>query len=143
MKMSGRLAQLDVWLLSNAAHQAKRLLCAHLDRTGLRMQHYRVMAGLTELGECTQAELGRALELDAGNLVALLGDLEEARAVTREPDPANRRRNLVRCTPQGRRLYRRMDEAVARADEAMFASFSEEERDQFHQLLARLVAAAD
>lgn len=140
MNMSGRLAQLDVWLLSNAAHQAKRVLCDHLDRTGLRMQHYRVMAGLAELGECTQAELGRALELDAGNLVTLLGDLERQQAVMREPDPANRRRNLVRCTPQGRRLFRRMDEAVTRADEAMFASFSEEERDQFHKLLARLVA---
>ncbi|MEH0424362.1 MarR family winged helix-turn-helix transcriptional regulator [Streptomyces sp. B21-083] len=139
MKMSGRLAQLDVWLLSGAAQQAKRLLCDELDRTGLRMQHYRVMAGLAELGECTQAELGRALELDAGNLVALLGDLERENAVTREPDPANRRRNLVRCTPQGRRLFRRMDEAVGRADETMFASFSAEERDQFHMLLARLV----
>lgn len=140
MNASGRLEQLDVWLLSGAAHQAKRLLCDHLDRTGLRMQHYRVMSGLAELGECTQAELGRALDLDAGNLVALLGDLEKVQAVTREPDPANRRRNLVRCTPQGRRLFRRMDEAVGRADDAMFASFSDEERTRFHELLARLVA---
>jgi DNA-binding MarR family transcriptional regulator len=138
MTVYGRLAELDVWLLSGAALRAQRLLCDYLDTTGLRMQHYRVMAGLAELGECTQADLGRALGLDAGNLVALLGDLEERKAVSRKTDPANRRRNLVRRTPRGRTLFEEMDRAVEQANEVMFAAFSPAEREEFHKVLVRL-----
>jgi MarR family transcriptional regulator, lower aerobic nicotinate degradation pathway regulator len=138
MTVYGRLAELDVWLLSGAALRAQRLLCDHLDTTGLRMQHYRVMAGLAELGECTQADLGRALGLDAGNLVALLGDLVERKAVSRKPDPANRRQNLVRRTPRGRLLFEEMDRAVEQANEVMFAAFSPAEREEFHKVLVRL-----
>lgn len=138
MTVYGRLAELDVWLLSGAALRAQRLLCDHLDTTGLRMQHYRVMAGLAELGECTQTELGRALGLDTGNLVALLGDLEERSAVTRKPDPANRRRNLVKCTERGHRLFKEMDQAVEQANEVMFERFTGTEREEFHRVLVRL-----
>ncbi|MFD7865317.1 MarR family winged helix-turn-helix transcriptional regulator [Streptomyces sp. NPDC057682] len=138
MTLYGRLAELDVWLLSGAALRAQRLLCDHLDTTGLRMQHYRVMAGLAELGECTQADLGRALGLDAGNLVAILGDLEGRGAVTRRTDPANRRRNLVSSTEDGRTLFEEMDRAVEKANETMFAAFSPAEREHFHKVLTRL-----
>lgn len=138
MTVYGRLTELDVWLLSGAALRAQRLLCDYLDTTGLRMQHYRVMAGLAELGDCTQADLGRALGLDAGNLVVLLGDLEERGAVSRKPDPANRRRNLVRRTGRGRMLFEEMDQAVEQANEVMFAAFSPAEREEFHKVLVRL-----
>lgn len=138
MTVYGRLGELDVWLLSGAALRAQRLLCDYLDTTGLRMQHYRVMAGLAELGECTQIELGRALGLDAGNLVTLLGDLEERKAVSRKQDPANRRRNLVKCTERGRKLFQQMDEVVEQANEAMFGAFTASEREQFHKVLVRL-----
>ncbi|MCI3278832.1 MarR family winged helix-turn-helix transcriptional regulator [Streptomyces cylindrosporus] len=143
MTVYGRLAELDVWLLSGAALRAQRLLCDYLDTTGLRMQHYRVMAGLAELGESTQAELGRALGLDAGNLVVLLGDLEERGAVSRKPDPGNRRRNLVKHTERGRKLYQEMDRAVEQANEVMFAAFTPAEREQFHKVLVRLAQGSE
>ncbi|MFF0373719.1 MarR family winged helix-turn-helix transcriptional regulator [Actinoplanes missouriensis] len=137
-----RLARLDAFVAWHAAQRAHRLLCDHLDTTGLRMQHYRVLAGMLELGECTQAELSRALELDAGNLVLLLGELEQREAVTRTPDPAHRRRNLVRPTDLGRQMFSEMDKAVNQANDLFLAPLDEAERAQFRSMLTRLVGDA-
>lgn len=137
-----RLAQLHAFQLSHVAQRAQRLLCDHLDTTGLRMQHYRALAGLAELGQCTQAELSKALSLDAGSLVLVLSDLEKLEAITRAPDPSDRRRNLVRCTPGGQRLLREMDAAVNRANNLLLESFSIAERDQLHKFLDRISAQA-
>ncbi len=134
-----RLARLDAFVTWHAAQRAHRLLCAHLNTTGLRMQHYRVMAGLTELGECTQATLSRALDLDAGNLVLLLTDLEERGAITRFPDAANRRQNLVRATERGRQLLADMDRAVNQANDLFLEPLDPAEREQFLQMLTRIM----
>jgi DNA-binding MarR family transcriptional regulator len=138
-----RLAQLHAFQFSHVAQRAQRLLCDHLDTTGLRMQHYRVLAGLAELGQTTQAALSKALSLDAGSLVSLLADLEKLDAITREPDPSNRRRNLVRCAPNGQRLLHRMDEAVSQANDLLLESFSIAERDQLHEFLTRISARSE
>ncbi|MDQ2837174.1 MAG: MarR family transcriptional regulator [Actinomycetota bacterium] len=134
-----RLAELDSYVLSHVTQRAHRLLCDHLDTTGLRMQHYRVMAGLDELAECTQADLGRALGVDAGTLVSVLAELERQGAVTREPDPSSRRRNLVRPTEVGERMLREMDEAVGRANDVLLAPLNTAERRQLHRLLGQIV----
>jgi DNA-binding MarR family transcriptional regulator len=137
-----RLARLDAFVTWHAAQRAHRLLCEHLDTTGLRMQHYRVLAGMAELDECTQAELSRALDLDAGNLVMLLAELEERQAITREPDPANRRRNLVRPTGRGRQMLQDMDKAVGQANEIFLEPLRPAERIQFLDMLTRIVGDA-
>ena len=125
-------------MLYQVAQQAHRLLCDHLDTTGLRIQHYRAMAGLAELGECAQAELARALETDAGSLALVLSDLERLGAITRKPDPASRRRNLVRCTEHGYEVLREMDDAVNQANDQLLKSVTAAEREQFHAVLTRI-----
>jgi MarR family transcriptional regulator, lower aerobic nicotinate degradation pathway regulator len=134
-----RLTRLHTWQLSTATQRGHRLLAGRLAEAGLRMQHYRVLAGLAQVPETTQVALGSALDIDPANMVSLLTDLEQRRCVVRSPDPDNRRRNLVRISPGGRRMLIRLDRLVAQANDALLAPLNRAERDQLLALLTRVV----
>lgn len=135
-----RLSRLHTWQLSNATHRGHRLVAEALAAVGLRMAHYRVMATLAELAPPTQLELGRIIAVDAGNLVALLNDLEQRDYAVRTRDPHNRRRNIVQLTATGRRALADLDDLVAQANDVLLAPLSPAERDQLHALISRITS---
>lgn len=55
---------------------------------------------LTEEGETAPGKLAERLGLTTGSVTAMLDRLERQGYLTRSPDPADRRRLLVRITPQ-------------------------------------------
>jgi MarR family transcriptional regulator, lower aerobic nicotinate degradation pathway regulator len=134
-----RVARMPSWLLSTAAKQGHRLLGEYLSAEQLRRQHYLVLAGLAELDSPAQAELGRILRVDTGDLVAILKDLESAGYVGRERRPTDRRRNALTVTEAGHEALRNLDEIVETANDALVACLSPAEREQLVTLLTRVV----
>jgi DNA-binding MarR family transcriptional regulator len=72
-------------------------------------------------------------------LVGVINELADRGYVDRAPDTADRRRNVITITQQGRRQLRRLDKIVASAQDALLAPLSEPERTQLTQLLTRLL----
>jgi MarR family transcriptional regulator, lower aerobic nicotinate degradation pathway regulator len=138
-----RVGRLPTWLLATAARQGHRLVGSHLSAERLRRQHYLVLAGIEELDSPAQAELGRLLRVDTGDLVALLGDLESAGYVSRQRSPADRRRNAITVTDAGRAALRRLDAIVEAANDALVACLSPAEREQLAALLTRVILGAE
>ncbi len=68
-----------------------------------------------------QRDLVSALRRTSGTLSVRLGRLERARAITREPDPENRRSVTVTLTDRGRELVRRARPAYAQRAERLVA----------------------
>lgn len=136
--VSDRLSRLHTWLLSTATHRGHRLLTEHLASAGLRMHHYLVMVALAELARPTQTDIGNAVNIDTGNLVALLNDLEEKDYLARTPDPANRRRNIVQITTAGRRALTHLDQLTDQANNALLEPLTGPEREQLRNLLSRI-----
>lgn len=62
----------------------------------------------------SQHEVSRRLDVDRTTMVALVDALEGKELVTRRPDPADRRRNIVELTAKGRQV---LPQAVKAADE--------------------------
>ena len=60
-----------------------------------------------------QAELVAELDMQGASVVRVLDQLEAAALLTRAPDPADRRTNIVRLTDAGRALVDRIEEALA------------------------------
>ncbi|MEO7123211.1 MAG: winged helix DNA-binding protein, partial [Lacisediminihabitans sp.] len=75
-------------------------------------------------------------------VVALIDDLEAQGLVQREPDPSDRRTNVVVVTDKGRDLHRSAHEAVRDAERDLHDHLSPEQRELLNELLL-LVAFPD
>jgi len=130
--------RLHSWLLNQAAARANRLVAAEFGQAGSRSR-YPVLAGLSEFGPISQAELGRRVGIDRSDMVALLNGLERDGLAVRAPDENDRRRNALRITPAGEQALLALDDLVDRGQAALLAPLTEEEREQLARLLRRLL----
>ena len=135
-----RIRDRPTWLISRAYARSHRILTEAFSEseTGLRSYHYRLLAALDEAGPSSQADLARGTGVDRSDVVAVLGTLEQQGLVEREPDPANRRRNIVTVTGAGKKQLRELDRFVDAAQERVLAPLSPQERAQLMALLRRL-----
>jgi DNA-binding MarR family transcriptional regulator len=77
---------------------------------GLTMWGYMVLLRLQTMSVRTQAALAAEIGADKTRIIAVLDQLQRDGLIRREPDPADRRVNLLSLTPEGRR---RCDSAQA------------------------------
>jgi DNA-binding MarR family transcriptional regulator len=105
---------------------------------GLGAQQFHVLEQLRLLGERSQAELADALGIDRSNLAAIVAELTDRGLVERSRDAVDRRRYVLRLSRDGQDLLRRVEGAVAAAEEDVLGPLEPEQRAQLHALLRRL-----
>src|SRR6476469_2734754 len=89
------------WLIGRANARAQALLADAFAHAGMRGYHFRLLAALEEHGPASQADLSRTTGIDTSDVVAALNELDAAGHVRRQPDEADRRRNVVSITKPG------------------------------------------
>ena len=139
MADDGRLAGLASRLLGLTARHAERVVGAELAGAGAHRWHYAVLATLADHGPASQAGLGARTGIHASDLVGLIGELAGRGEVTRAPDPADRRRNVVELTDAGRERLHRLDAVLAGAQDELLAPLSPGRRAELVRLLRTLV----
>jgi DNA-binding MarR family transcriptional regulator len=102
---------------------------------------FALLARLAELGPSSQRELGERLRKDPADMVRLLDAAQERGLVSRDADPADRRRRIVTLTSDGERELAAALATARRVQDAVFAPLSAAERRALHELLLRLVVA--
>jgi DNA-binding MarR family transcriptional regulator len=90
-----------------------------------------------------QRDLGHAMATDPSILVTLLNPLEADGFVTRNRDSADRRRHVVSLTAKGKRKLDRAAEAQRKAEDAIFAGLSSDQRAHLRDLLIALRDSRD
>ena len=126
------------FLLKRLGFAAKDKALGAYERTGLNPYHHAVLALLDEGSRETQGAIADALGYDRGQLVGLLDELEERGHVERRRDPADRRRHIVRLTPDGKRALAALRKLARELESEFLASLDQDERAQLHALLLRL-----
>jgi DNA-binding MarR family transcriptional regulator len=121
--------------LGRALMEAERPVLA---RFGLSMWGYVVLTALDRQHVRTQAALARAIRADKTRIIADLDELESRGLITRAPDPADRRVNLLSLTPAGRTLRRRTRAAIRVHEERLLGELPAAQRDQFVTALRQL-----
>ncbi|TDD42481.1 MarR family transcriptional regulator [Nonomuraea terrae] len=139
IKTPDRLRRRASRLLSGMTAQSDRLITEGLAQVDARKWHYAVLASLQEHGPGSQATLSRRTGIYRSDMVGLLNELAERDLVGRTPDPDDRRRNVITITAQGRRHLRRLDKVLDDLHDELLAPLTPAERDQFVQLLTRLL----
>jgi len=102
--------------------------------TGRSLGASRVLFEVGEAG-ATVRELRARLGLDSGYLSRLLARLEGEGLVTVSPDPADRRRRLVRLTRKGRTSLRHLDERSEAVASALLEPLSPRQQQRLVEAL--------
>lgn len=136
--MLRRVAGRPTWLLSRANALSQSLLTDAFAAEGVRGYHFRLLAALDQYGPSSQADLGRYTGIDRSDVVATLNDLIASGLARRQPDPADRRRNIVTITKRGAGALERLDAALDGVQDAVLAPLTPNERKTFVRLLAKL-----
>jgi DNA-binding MarR family transcriptional regulator len=110
---------------------------------GMPLRLVIALSYLRDHGGAQQQELGRALSMDASNVVLVLNELEGLRYISRSRDPDDRRRHLVTITTAGLHAARRAERAQEEIEEELLGGLDAEERATLVQLLKRVVQSVE
>jgi DNA-binding MarR family transcriptional regulator len=127
------------WLISQVSTHAHRLLTERLATAGARGYHFRLLAALEEFGPASQASLGRRTEMDRSDVAAAVNELIGQKLAERATDQADRRRNIITITAQGRAHLRQLNALLADAQNELLAPLSPGERQALAGMLTRVL----
>jgi DNA-binding MarR family transcriptional regulator len=122
-----------------AAHVVEARLESALDRIGLSVAKFGVLAKLVEAGE--PVALGCLAERSScvrSNMTQLVDRLEADRLVERLNDPSDRRSVRAGLTAAGRERHAEGVRIVEEAGRTLFANLNDEERSTLKRVLAQL-----
>ncbi|MFY9823616.1 MAG: MarR family transcriptional regulator [Thermoanaerobaculia bacterium] len=122
-----------------AAHEVEARLESALERIGLSVAKFGVLAKLAEAGE--PLALGSLAERSCcvrSNMTQLVDRLEADRLVERVNDPNDRRSVRAALTPTGRERHAEGVRMVEEAGRTIFAGLDEGERATLRRVLAQL-----
>ena len=137
-RVPDELISSTLFLLKRLGMKAKELGLGAYEEAGLHPYHHAILAVLEAGSQETQGAIAEALGYDKGQLVGLLDELEERGLVERRRDPKDRRRHLVRLTPDGSRKLRTLRTLARRLEDEFLAPLTKDERADLHALLLRL-----
>ncbi len=108
------------------------------ERFGTTLPQFDVLAQLEAAGTLTMSELSRRLMVSNGNLTGLTGRLAREGLLTRTASSTDRRAQLVRLTPAGRRALRTMAVQHHGWVRSMLGGLTPQQRGSLHAMLGRL-----
>lgn len=128
------------FMLARANARALAKISAVLADYALKVRSYSVLSLAADDARPSQRELSEFLRLDPSQIVSLVDDLEARGLARREPDPSDRRANVVVVTDAGRDLHARARLAVQQTEADNFGDFSAEDLERLAGLLRRLAS---
>jgi MarR family transcriptional regulator, lower aerobic nicotinate degradation pathway regulator len=137
-KLPEELASSTTFLLKRLGFAAKEQALEAYEQAGLHPYHHAVLAVLDEGSRETQGAIADALGYDRGQLVGLLDELEKLGLVERQRDPADRRRQSVRMTQEGKRALTKLRALARKLEDDFLAGLDDEQRAVLHDILRDL-----
>ena len=136
--MAAQQPQQVLPLIEYLARVARRAYDSCMAPGCLRPRHLIALSVLHDRGPLSQQGLGEALSLDPSNVVGLLNELEERGLITRQRDPADRRRHIVTLSQAGTAELSASATRLTDIEDELLKALSPAERDQLRDLLVRV-----
>jgi DNA-binding MarR family transcriptional regulator len=141
LQLPARLLAHPTFLMLELLRHGRRR--AERTEEGPQLPRFMVLAVLDEFGTQSQRQISDRLRFDASDLVAIVDGLQEEGMVTRERDPADRRRYAVAITDAGREALIARDAKFEERVAESLPTLSAAERRQLHDLLLRALGGLD
>lgn len=125
-------------LLRRAHQRATALFLAHIGAEDITPTQFAALVKLRDEGRLSQNHLGRLTAMDRATILGVIRRLDARGLIARAPDPHDGRRTVLRLSPKGVALIRRLVPNGLKVSEAILAPLKPAERDTFLALLRRL-----
>lgn len=110
-----------------------------LNEAGIKARHLNVLTAVTAYPDLSQQELSALIGIDVNSMVVVIDFLEEHGLATRERNPRDRRRHVVRVTKKGQRVVRRGSQLLAERQDRFFAALSPADLAELHRITGLLL----
>jgi DNA-binding MarR family transcriptional regulator len=137
-----RIAQLFEWIA--LLHLgSKRRVEAAVRPSGLTFPQLGALYALAHTDGLSQRELGSAIHADRTTVMVIVDGLARKGLAERTRDPADRRRNIVRLTEEGRRVFSHEAPRVEGLYQPLLDEMSSRQLDALCTRLAQVAEALD
>ncbi|OBZ96490.1 MarR family transcriptional regulator [Pararhizobium polonicum] len=124
-------------------HRVHRLVNESMRDQGVSLARSKFLFFLSKLGPCRSTDIAEALNFAPRTVTEAIDGLERDKLVLRKPDPEDRRAKIVSITEVGRVVMEAAEHPRKLLIEEIFSALSDEQLDQMHEIVSRLVAKAD
>lgn len=126
-----------LYLMARTKHRLDEHVRERLKEEGVRLSHTQsgVLFLLKNVDSLPMTEISRAFDVDNSAVTGLVDRLERAGFVKREPQPGDRRVNLISITEAGRKEALKAEKVVRDINERIKEGFTEGEIDAFKDVL--------
>jgi len=130
------------YLLGKVGAVARQRWTATLARTGVSPNQFLVLMALAETGPVCQQFLAGVIGIDPRNIVPILDSLEARGLLSRETDPADRRRRVIELTPAGQQIVAELSALGEQTERELLAPVPPADRESLRRMLRIVLDAA-
>ena len=109
-------------------------------RHNVSLNEFRLLMAIGRLGASASHELAEHTGVNAMSVSRAVTTLQRHGRITVEPDPTNRRRKVLKLTPEGRRLYELMRPQTHAVADYLLSDLPEADIAKLDQLVRDLIA---
>lgn len=113
------------------------------EKHNLTLNEWRVVVVVHNQPGTAGHDVGRIAGIIPMNVSRAVATLKQAGRITSEPNPENRRQNLLYLTQAGEALFDEISPLAKEHAKKLFSVFSEEEREMLSEMLQRLYDQAE
>lgn len=109
----------------------------------MHMRHLMALSYVRDHNGGPQQEIAEALCMDANNVVLLLNELEQQGYASRQRDPHDRRRHVVKLTPAGSAALEQAERGQETVEDDVLRALDNDERRILWELLTRALRGVE
>ena len=124
--------------VNEASYLFGEFICRELEKIGMRYSYRHVLKPLMENDSLTQLELVNITNLKAPTISITLRNMEREGIVSRRKNDTDRRETHVAITDKGKKMYKKVLEALAKAEKTMLNGITEKELKAMRTTLSKM-----
>lgn len=128
-----------VWEIVRVGRGHRKIIEKEIINLGIHPSQHHLLMYLARNGESTQCSIAQAMEVSAATIAVSLKKLEKGKYIEKKNSAEDNRVNFIALTKKGEEVVRQSQQLFEDTDEAIFQGLTEEEKDQFHGFLERII----
>ena len=128
-----------VWGIVRVGRGHRKIIEREITNLGIHPSQHHILMYLARNGASTQCSIAQAMEVSAATIAVSLKKLEKGKYIEKKNNPEDCRVNLISLTEKGEEVVNLSQRLFEQTDEATFCGLTEEEKEQFHGYLERII----